>query len=107
MAWFLVILAGLLETGFAVSLKQSDGFSRLLPTLLFGVFALSSFGLLTLSLKYLDVGPAYAVWTGIGAAGTVVVGMAWLNEPVTALKLASVGLVIAGVVGLQLSGGAH
>jgi quaternary ammonium compound-resistance protein SugE len=107
MAWFLVILAGLLETGFAVSLKQSDGFSRLLPTLLFAVFALSSFGLLTLSLKYLDVGPAYAVWTGIGAAGTVVVGMAWLNEPVTALKLASVGLVIAGVVGLQLSGGAH
>jgi quaternary ammonium compound-resistance protein SugE len=107
MAWFLVLLAGLLETGFAVSLKQSDGFSRLLPTLLFAVFALSSFGLLTLSLKYLDVGPAYAVWTGIGAAGTVVVGMAWLNEPVTALKLASVGLVIAGVVGLQLSGGAH
>jgi quaternary ammonium compound-resistance protein SugE len=107
MAWLLVIMAGLLETGFAVSLKQSDGFTRLAPTLLFAVFALSSFGLLTLSLKFLDVGPAYAVWTGIGAAGTVVVGMAWLGEPVTALKLASVLLVVAGVVGLQLSGGAH
>ena len=75
--------------------------------MLFAVFALGSFGLLTLALKDLHVGPAYAVWTGIGAAGTVVVGMAWLNEPVTVLKLVSVVLVLAGVTGLQLSGGAH
>jgi quaternary ammonium compound-resistance protein SugE len=107
MAWFLVIVAGLLETGFAVSLKESDGFSRLVPTVLFAVFALGSFGLLTIGLKSLEVGPAYAVWTGIGAAGTVIVGMVWLNEAVSALKLVSVVLVVAGVVGLQLSGGAH
>ncbi len=107
MAWLLVIIAGLLETGFAVSLKQSHGFTRLVPTLLFAVFALGSFGLLTLALKRLDVGPAYAVWTGIGAAGTVLVGMIWLDEVVSVLKIASVVLVVVGVIGLQLSGGAH
>jgi quaternary ammonium compound-resistance protein SugE len=107
MAWFLVIVAGLLETGFAVSLKESNGFTKLVPTILFAIFALGSFGLLTLALKNLEVGPAYAVWTGIGAAGTVIVGMAWLDEAVTALKIVSVALVIIGVVGLQLSGGAH
>ena len=107
MAWFIVVVAGLLETGFAICLKLSHGLTRIGPTVLFAVFALGSFGLLTLALKDLHVGPAYAVWTGIGAAGTVVVGMAWLNEPVTVLKLVSVVLVLAGVVGLQLSGGAH
>jgi quaternary ammonium compound-resistance protein SugE len=106
-AWFLVVVAGLLETGFAVMLKQSHGFTRLVPTILFAVFALGSFGLLTVALKSLDVGPAYAVWTGIGAGGTVIVGMIWLNEAVTVLKLVSVVLVLAGVIGLQLSGGAH
>lgn len=104
MAWLLVVLAGLLETGFAVSLKHSHGFTRLVPTILFALFALGSFGLLTLSLRHIDVGPAYAVWTGIGAAGTVIVGMAWLGEAVNLIKLVSVGLVIAGIVGLQLSG---
>ncbi len=107
MAWFIVVVAGLLETGFAICLKLSHGLTRIGPTVLFAVFALGSFGLLTLALKDLHVGPAYAVWTGIGAAGTVVVGMAWLNEPVTVLKLVSVVLVLAGVIGLQLSGGAH
>jgi quaternary ammonium compound-resistance protein SugE len=107
MAWFLVVLAGLLETGFAICLKLSHGLTRVGPTVLFAVFALGSFGLLTLALRDLHVGPAYAVWTGIGAAGTVLVGMAWLNEPVTVLKLTSVVLVLAGVIGLQLSGGAH
>jgi quaternary ammonium compound-resistance protein SugE len=107
MAWFLVVLAGLLETGFAVSLKQSHGFSRLVPTLLFAAFALGSFGLLTLALRHLEVGPAYAVWTGIGAAGTVIVGMIWLDEMVSVIKITSVVLVVVGVIGLQLSGGAH
>ncbi len=106
MAWFLVIVAGLLETGFAVMLKQSDGFTKIVPTILFAVFALGSFGLLTLALKTLEVGPAYAVWTGLGAAGTVLVGMIWLNESVSALKIVSIILVIVGVIGLQLSGGA-
>ena len=107
MAWFLVVLAGLLETGFAVCLKLSHGFTRVGPTILFAVFALGSFGLLTVSLRSLEVGPAYAVWTGIGAAGTVLVGMIWLDESITFLKIASVVLVIVGVIGLQLSGGAH
>jgi quaternary ammonium compound-resistance protein SugE len=107
MAWVLVVLAGLLETGFAVCLKQSHGFTRLWPTVGFALFALSSFGLLTIALRNLHVGPAYAVWTGIGAAGTVLFGMIWLNEATSVLKITSVSLVIAGVIGLQLSGAAH
>jgi len=107
MAWVLIVIAGLLETGFAISLKLSHGFSRPGWTVLFCVFALGSFGLLTLGLKRLEVGPAYAVWTGLGAAGTVVIGMLWLDEAVSTLKLVSIGLVLAGVIGLQLAGGAH
>ncbi|MDH6123309.1 multidrug efflux SMR transporter [Kitasatospora sp. GP82] len=107
MAWALVIIAGLLETGFAINLKLSDGFTKLWPTIGFACFALGSFGLLTLSLKSLPVGSAYAVWTGIGAAGTAIYGMIWLNESTSVLKLVSITLVIAGVVGLQLSGSGH
>ncbi|MFG2310028.1 DMT family transporter [Streptomyces sp. NPDC048566] len=107
MAWLLVVVAGLLETGFAVCLKLSHGFSRLWPTVAFSIFALGSFGLLTLSLKKLDVGPAYAVWTGIGAAGTAIYGMIFLDDLVSVLKIVSISLVILGVIGLQLSGSAH
>ncbi|QKW21480.1 multidrug efflux SMR transporter [Kitasatospora sp. NA04385] len=107
MAWAMVILAGLLETGFAVNLKLSHGFTKLWPTISFALFALGSFGLLTLSLKTLPVGSAYAVWTGIGAAGTAVYGMVFLGESSSTLKLVSVSLVIAGVIGLQLSGSGH
>ncbi|MEZ0091018.1 multidrug efflux SMR transporter [Streptacidiphilus sp. EB129] len=107
MAWAMVIIAGMLETGFAVCLKLSDGFSRLGPTLGFALFALGSFGLLTTALKSLDVGPAYAVWTGIGAAGTAIYGMVWLGDLVSVLKIVSIVLVLTGVVGLQLSGSQH
>jgi quaternary ammonium compound-resistance protein SugE len=107
MAWLLVVVAGILETGFAVCLKLSHGFTRLWPTVAFCLFALGSFGLLTLSLRKLDVGPAYAVWTGIGAAGTAIYGMAFLGDIVSVLKLVSISLVILGVIGLQLSGSAH
>lgn len=107
MAWLLVVIAGLLETGFAICLKLSDGFSKLVPTILFACFALASFGLLTLSLKSLPVGPAYAVWTGIGATGTVIVGMLFLNESTTVLKITSAVIVVVGIIGLQLSGDAH
>lgn len=107
MAWLLVIVAGLLETGFAVCLKLSHGFTRLWPTIGSCVFALGSFGLLTLSLKKLDVGPAYAVWTGIGATGTAIYGMVFLGDLVSTLKIVSISLVIIGVIGLQLSGSAH
>jgi quaternary ammonium compound-resistance protein SugE len=103
----MVVCAGLLETGFAVCLKKSDGLSRPLPTVGFAAFALGSFALLTLALKKLEVGPAYAVWTGIGAAGTVVYGMLFLDETVSALKIAAVALILAGVIGLNLSGSTH
>lgn len=103
MAWLLVVVAGFFETGFAVCLKRSHGFTRLWPTIAFAIFALTSFGLLTLSLRKLDVGPAYAVWTGIGASGTAIYGMAYLGDTVSALKIVSISLVIAGVIGLQLS----
>jgi quaternary ammonium compound-resistance protein SugE len=104
MAWFMVVVAGLFETGFAVLLKQSYGITRLWPTVGFACCALVSFGLLTMALKKLEVGPAYAVWTGLGAAGTAIVGMWALDESVSALKLISIGLILTGVIGLNLSG---
>jgi quaternary ammonium compound-resistance protein SugE len=107
MAWLLVVCAGLLETGFAVCLKKSHGFTQLLPTIGFCAFALGSFGLLTLALRRLEVGPAYAVWTGIGAAGTVIYGMLYLDEATSLLKITSVVLIVVGVIGLNLSGSAH
>ena len=108
MAWLIVVLAGLLETGFALALKASDGFSRAVPTAVFIVCAAGSFGLLSYALRTLPVGSAYAVWTGIGATGTAVIGMVALGETVNPVKIGSVVLVVAGVVGLSLSsGGAH
>jgi quaternary ammonium compound-resistance protein SugE len=104
MAWFLIVVAGLFETGFAILLKQSAGFTRILPTAGFAACALISFALLSMALKQLEVGPAYAVWTGIGAAGTAVVGMIVLAESVSTPKLVSIGLVLVGVIGLNLAG---
>ena len=104
MAWLTVIVAGVFETCFAILLKKSDGLSRLWPTVGFAVCALISFGLLNIALKKLEVGSAYAVWTGIGATGTVIVGIVALGESVSALKIASVVLILAGVIGLNLAG---
>lgn len=104
MAWVALVAAGLFETAFAVLLKLSHGLSEPWPTAGFAVSALISFGLLTFALRELEVGPAYAVWTGIGAAGAAIVGMLWLGESVSVIKLVSVGLVLAGVIGLNLSG---
>lgn len=104
-AWFYLVLAGLLEIGFAVSLKASDGFSRLVPTVLFVVFAIASLVLLNFALKDLPVGTAYAVWTGIGAAGTALVGMLVLGEPTAPSRLGFIGAILVGVIGLQLTGG--
>jgi quaternary ammonium compound-resistance protein SugE len=101
MAWILLLAAGLFETGFAVMLKLSDGFTKLLPTLLFAVFALVSFGLLNLALRDLPVGTAYAVWTGIGAAGTAIVGILALGEPAEALRIAAISMIVIGAIGLQ------
>lgn len=107
MAWVLVIVAGLFETGFALALKSSQGFTRLVPSVLFLVCAAASFTLLSTALRSLPVGSAYAVWTGIGAVGTAVAGMLFLGESTEVLKLVSIVLIVAGVVGLQLTGGAH
>ena len=104
MPWLLIVVAGVFETGFAILLKLSANFTRLWPTVGFALCALVSFGLLSLALDRLEVGPAYAVWTGIGAACTAAVGILALGESVSTLKLVSIGLVLAGVVGLNLSG---
>ena len=103
MAWALVVVAGLFETAFAVSLKNSEGFSRLWWTVSFLVCAAASFTLLTIALRTLPVGSAYAVWTGIGAAGTAVVGMWLLGDPVGTLRILSIVLIVAGVIGLNLA----
>jgi quaternary ammonium compound-resistance protein SugE len=104
MAWLTVLAAGMFETGFAVSLKLSHGMTRLWPTVSFAACALMSFALLTVALRRLEVGSAYAVWTGIGAAGAAVVGMIFLGDAVSTLKLVSIGLILGGVIGLSLSG---
>ena len=104
MAWVLIVTAGLFEMGFAVALKLSHGMTRLWPTIAFAACALVSFSLLTVALRRLEVGAAYAVWTGIGASGAAAVGMLFLGDSVSTLKLVSIGLVLAGVIGLNLSG---
>ncbi len=104
MAWVIVITAGVFETGFAVFLKMSHGLTKPWPTVGFAICALISFGLLTLALKHLEVGAAYAVWTGIGAAGAAAIGMAVLGDPVSTIKMVSIGLILCGVIGLNLSG---
>lgn len=103
MAWLLVVVAGLFETAFAISLKLSDGFRNLPWTVSFIVCAGLSFTLLSTALRSLPVGTAYAVWVGIGAVGTALVGIVWLGESAAVARLVSIGLILAGVVGLQLS----
>ena len=103
MAWFLLCVAGVFETVWAVGLKYSDGFSRLVPSVLTVGAMAASMVLLSIALKSLPVGTAYAVWTGIGAAGTAVLGMYLFQEPATVLRLASIALIIAGIAGLKLA----
>lgn len=103
MAWLLLVIAGVFETAWAVGLKYSDGFSKLVPSVLTVGAMAASIVLLSLALKSLPVGTAYAVWTGIGAAGTAALGMYFFQEPVTMLRLGSIALVIAGIAGLKLT----
>ncbi|MEX5717692.1 DMT family transporter [Geodermatophilus maliterrae] len=103
MAWALVVVAGLFETAFAVSLKQSENFTRLWWTVSFTACAAASFALLSLALKTLPVGTAYAVWTGIGAGGTALVGMFFLGDPVTTVRIVAILLILGGVLALQLA----
>ncbi|MBN9427682.1 MAG: quaternary ammonium compound efflux SMR transporter SugE [Burkholderiales bacterium] len=104
-AWLVLLLAGVLEIVWALGLKYSDGFSRLTPSLVVVVAAAASFWLLALAMRVLPAGTAYAVWTGIGAAGTALLGIALLGEPATALRLVCIGLIVAGVLGLKFVGG--
>lgn len=103
MPWFLLILAGLFEIGWAVGLRYSDGFSRLIPSVLTVAAMAVSLGLLGLALRSLPLGTAYAMWTGIGAVGTAIVGMLFLGETVSALRLLSIALIVVGLAGLKLA----
>lgn len=102
MNWLILFLAGLLETVWAVGLKYTEGFSRLWPSVMTLAAMAASVWLLSVAVKSLPLGTAYAVWTGIGAVGTVLVGIALFHEPVTVSRLLSVGLIVAGIIGLKL-----
>ena len=102
MAWVILVLAGLFETGWDVGLKYSQGFTKLWPSVGTALSMVVSLALLGFSLRTLPLGTAYAVWTGIGAVGTVLLGIALFGEPATAARLACAGLIVAGIVGLKL-----
>lgn len=103
MPWILLVIAGLFEVGWAVGLKYTEGFSRPLPTVLTVAAMLASIGLLGLAMKHLPVGTAYAVWTGIGTVGTVVLGIVLMGDATTPARLACLGLIVAGIAGLKLT----
>jgi quaternary ammonium compound-resistance protein SugE len=103
MAWILLIIAGLFEVGWAIGLKYTDGFTRPLPTAGTIAAMVISVWLLGIAMKTLPVGTAYSVWVGVGAAGTVILGIILFKEPANALRLASIALVIAGIAGLKVA----
>ena len=107
MAWVVLIISGFLEAGWALSLKASDGLSKLWPSVSFVVLLVASMAGLTYALRTLPVGPAYAVWVGIGAVLTAVIGIFAFKDPVNVMTIGSIVLIIAGVVGLQLAGAGH
>jgi quaternary ammonium compound-resistance protein SugE len=102
-AWLYLLVAGLLETGWAIGLKYTNGFTRLMPTLLTAASMAASLGLLGLALKTLPVGTAYAVWTGIGASGTTLLGIYLFGEPATLARLFCIGLIVLGITGLRFA----
>ena len=102
MSWVYLFFAGLFEVGWAIGLKYTEGFTRLVPTLLTAASMVVSLFLLGIALKALPVGTAYAVWTGIGAVGTAILGIYLLGEPATVGRLVCIGLIVSGIVGLKL-----
>lgn len=104
MSWVLVAAAGLLEIVFAIGLKHSNGLQRPWVALATGAALLGSLVLLSTALRQLPIGTAYAVWTGIGAAGTALAGIVLLGDPVTATRLACIAAIVGGVIGLQMAG---
>lgn len=103
MPWIILVLAGLLEVGWAIGLKYTEGFTRLWPSLGTIAAMVISLGLLGIAMKSLPVGTAYAVWVGVGAVGTVILGIVLFDEPVNALRVGSVALIVAGLIGLKLA----
>lgn len=103
MAWFLLLIAGLLEIVWAFSMKQSEGFTRLGPTAVTLVAMVLSFGLLSWSMRTLPLGTAYTVWTGIGAVGAFVVGIVFLHEPMSAMRILAASLIIGGLILMKVS----
>lgn len=103
MAWVILVVAGLFEVGWAIGLKYTEGFTRLWPTVGTVLAMIVSLGLLGIAMKSLPIGTAYAVWVGVGAVGTVALGIVLLGEPANAARLISVALIVAGIVGLKLA----
>jgi quaternary ammonium compound-resistance protein SugE len=102
MAWVYIVLAGLLEVGWALGLKLSAGFTRPLPSVLTAVAIICSLWMMALALRGLPLGTAYAVWTGIGAVGTAILGILFYGEPAGLGRLVCIGLILAGIIGLKL-----
>jgi quaternary ammonium compound-resistance protein SugE len=103
MPWFLLLIAGLLEVGWAIGLKYTEGFTKPIPSVLTLAAMAGSVVLLGIAMKSLPVGTSYAVWVGVGAVGTVILGMVLFHEPATLGRIASLGLIVAGIVGLKLA----
>ena len=103
MSWIILVIAGLFEIGWAIGLKYTEGFTRLWPSVGTVASMLISVGLLGVAMRDLPVGTAYAVWTGIGAVGTVILGIVLMGDPANAPRLACVGLILAGIIGLKLT----
>lgn len=102
MAWIILIIAGLFEVGWAVGLKYTEGFTRMVPTGLTIISMIVSLGLLGIALRTLPLGTAYAIWTGVGTVGTAILGMALFGEPAQVMRILCIGLIVAGIVGLKL-----
>jgi quaternary ammonium compound-resistance protein SugE len=103
MAWLLLFIAGLLEIGWAIGLKYTEGFTRFWPSVFTGASMVASVVLLGIAMKSLPVGTSYAVWVGVGAVGTAILGIVLFGEPASPGRLASIGLILAGIIGLKLA----
>jgi quaternary ammonium compound-resistance protein SugE len=103
MPWFHLIIAGLLEIAWAIGLKQTDGWTRLWPSVITVALMIASFFFLSLALRTLPLGTSYAIWTGIGAVGTALIGIFIFDEPRTAARLVCILLIVSGIVGLKLA----